>query len=258
MAAQCEISLSADDIDVLFGKDVKVFSLGVAGVSFAAMIPKERHITVSLIGPQVDQADLERFLQLPEVRAQLPPGWELPDHYCHCRPRLPTTAALNPVSDRLLVVGDAHVSRYLKNGLESAFMTASLAADAIMEGGVAREDLVRRYAKPCRRTFGWDNLCGRVLLGVHHLLGRAPRLAAAHLHAAMREQVSAGPKPLNRILWGMLTGDETYSALLWRALRPSLQWRLAVETLRALRGHTSPAGTSLSRDGGGWDEHVGD
>ncbi len=233
-AAQCEIPLSSEEIETLFGNEVKALSLGIPGVSLAAMIPKERHVTVSLIGRDVGQRHLERFLQLPEVRAHFPPGWQVPDNYCHCRPRLPITAAQNVVADRVLVVGDAHVSRYLKNGLDSAFITASLAAEAIIAGGVGRENLVRRYVQPCRRVFTWDNLCGRALLAVHHLLGREPRIAAAHLRFAALEQQRSGPKPLNAILWGMLTGDEPYSVVLRRALSPSLQLRLAWAAMKAL------------------------
>ena len=103
-----------------------------------------------------------------------------------------------------------------------------------MAGGVGRNNLVRRYVQPCRRVFVWDNLCGRALLAVHHLLGREPRIAAAHLRLAALEQHRSGPKPLNAVLWGMLTGDEPYSVVLRRALNPSLQLQLARAAVKAL------------------------
>jgi flavin-dependent dehydrogenase len=234
MACQGEIPLTSAEIDACFGNEVKVLAVNIPGVRLAVMVPKQRHVTASLIGPQVGEAHLRRFLQLPLVRALLQPGWEPPDTFCHCHPLLPVSVARHPVTDRLLVVGDAHTSRYLKNGLDSAFVTASLAADAILSGGVSAEHLSRSYARQCRRIFEWDNRCGRIMFGVHALLGKTPRLAAAHLRLAQREQQGDGRKPLSRVLWGMLTGDERYCTILRLSLDPGLQARLGWESLKAL------------------------
>jgi flavin-dependent dehydrogenase len=256
-ACQGEVSLSAQDIDRLFGNEVTVLALDLPGVSLAVMVPKERHVTVSLIGREVGQSHLERFLRMPQVRGHLPAGWELPEHYCHCHPRLPVTAALNPVTDRVVVVGDAHVSRYLKNGLISAFETASLAAQAILFGGVSRANLVRQYVNPCRRMFIRDNRYGRALFGMHALLGRTPSLAEAHLRVALREQEGPEPRPLNRILWGMLSGDERYGPILRQCLSPGPQLRVAGEIIkptRAARPWPSSPAAEQSEEGAKADD----
>jgi flavin-dependent dehydrogenase len=240
MACQGEIPLPADEITRCFGNEVKVPMVNLPGVRLAVMVPKQRYITASLIGREVGEAHLRQFLRMPQVRALLPPGWEPPETFCHCHPRLPVSLARHPVTDRVVVVGDANASRYLKNGLDSAFITASLAADAILSGGVGRENLQRAYAGPCRRLFGWDNACGRFMFAVHALSARSPRLAAANLRVARREQLRPGPRPLNRILWGMLTGDESYATVLKLSLDPRLQARLLWARFVALLGPPPP------------------
>jgi len=239
MAAQCEVPLAPADIDRLFGNDVHVLAGDLEGVIVAAMVPKERHVTVSLIGPWVGQAHLERFMQRPEVLRLLPEGYRMPERYCHCHPLLPITGARNVVADRTLVVGDAHISRYLKNGLDSAFTTAEAAARAIVEGGVGRDALVEQYVRPCRRAFVWDNRCGRVLFSAYRTLGRRPRLTRRICVAA--QDASGSPTPLRSIAWGLLTGDEPYAALLRQALSPRLHWHLAVGAARGLRAKDTGA-----------------
>jgi len=240
MACQGEIPLPAEEITRCFGNEVKVLMVNLPGVRLAVMVPKQRHITASLIGPEVGEAHLRQFLHMPQVRSLLPPGWEPPETFCHCHPRLPVSLARHPVTDRVIVVGDANASRYLKNGLDSAFVTASLAADAVFSGGVSREHLRRSYAEPCRRLFEWDNRCGRIMFAVHAMWRKTPRLAAAHLHLAQREQLRPGPRPMNRILWGMLTGEESYATVLKLSLDPRLQARLAWARLTALLGPAPP------------------
>jgi len=233
MAAQCEIPLPSAEIDRRFGSDIHVLAVGMEGVIVAVMVPKERHVTVSLIGPWVGQAHLERFMRQPEVGRLLPEGFHMPERYCHCHPLLPITGARNVVADRIVVVGDAHISRYLKNGLDSAFTTAELAAHAIIEGGVDRTSLVEWYVKPCRRAFVWDNRSGRILFSAYQALGRHPSLTRRICAAAQDESDSAAP--LRSIAWGLLTGDEPYAALLRQALSPRLHWHWAIGATRGLR-----------------------
>ncbi len=226
-AAQCELPTATDEGADGFGGEVKVLSLGLPGMRFAALVPKRRHVTVSLIGLDVSHETLEGFIRRPEVRKWFPDGWEPPAEHCRCRPRLPLGAARNPVHDRLLVVGDACAARYLKNGLDSAFVTATLAAEAILAGALDRASLVRAYQEPCRRVFGADTACARLLFAALNTVARAPRISAAHVRLAARELERGACGPLCSILWGLLTGDEPYGALLRRAAGPAVLPRLA-------------------------------
>lgn len=227
IAAQCELPLPEEEIDRGFGNEVRVLSLGISGMRFAALVPKRKHVTVSLIGRDVTHETLEAFIRRPELRRHFPDGWEPPEEHCRCRPRLPLGSARHPVHDRLVVIGDAHTSRYLKNGLDSAFLTATLAAEAILAGDLSRAGLERAYVQPCGRLFTRDTRCARLLFAALHCVGKMPRVAAAQVRAAESELERGGPGPLCSILWGMLTGEELYSALLGRALSPRVLWRLA-------------------------------
>jgi flavin-dependent dehydrogenase len=234
IAAQCELPLPEEEIDRGFGNEVKALSLGTSGMRFAALVPKLRHVTVSLIGRDVTHETLEAFIRRPELRHHFPEGWEPPEEHCRCRPRLPLGSARHPVHDRILVIGDAHTSRYLKNGLDSAFLTATLAAQAILAGDLTRAGLERAYVDPCGRAFTRDTRCARFLFAALHCVGKTPRVAAAQVRLAERELERGGPGPLCSILWGMLTGDEPYSVLLGRALSPRVLCHLTRAGLAAL------------------------
>ena len=258
-ARQAEIPLDPEFIQDQLRNRVLIFAMGRPGLRFAAVTPKRRHVTVTLIGDNPDKAALEEVLRSPEVREHFPPGWEPPESYCSCAPRMPVSAADNPVSDRLIMIGDTSISRYLKNGIESAFYTAMWAARAICAGmgcdlgppapePAARppfsgETLRRRYVAICYGTYLWDNLFGRILFRLHDLISRSATMARAHLLVAQKEQGSGGrAKPLSEILWGLFTGSSSYRRILWKALSPRLQLRLLKATVvAAARGRHAPA-----------------
>lgn len=249
-ARQAEIPLDPEFIQDRLRNRVLIFALGRPGVRFAAVTPKRQHVTVTLVGGNPDKAMLEELLRAPEVREHFPEGWEAPERYCSCTPKMPISAARNPVSDRLIMIGDTSISRYLKNGIESSFYTARWAAHAICAGmsrdlgrdlpavpagppfGV--EALRRRYVSICYGTYARDNMCGRVMFRLHDLISRSTTMARAHLLVAQQEQRSGGlSKPLSEILWGLFTGSSPYRSILWKALSPRLQLRLLGATLAA-------------------------
>jgi len=252
-AAQCEVPYDALEADGAWADDVKVLSLGIPGVAIAALVPKTSHITVSLIGRDVREEHLERFLGHKEVRALLDQGHATSRRCCLCRPRLPVGAGRNVVADRVVMIGDAHTSRYLKNGLDSAFVTASLAAEALLSGGASRANLMAGYVDPCRALFYRDNKWGWLMLAGHHAQGRVPWLARAQIDAAQRELAGSRRPRLNSALWGLLTGDEPYRDLFRRALHPRVSFEIGRSVGRAVlrrRGPQWPAGVAPEGLGG--------
>lgn len=234
-ACQAEIPLDEAFIREAFRGQIKIFNLGLPRIRFAALTPKQRHVTVSVIGKQVNRRDLEGFLHHPRVRCHFPPGWQVPADYCCCYPRLPVTAARRPFAERLVLIGDADISRYLKDGIGSACHTAMLAARTILHAGLGREAFRRYYYRPARRKYAWDNLAGKILFRYNDLISRVPLLAAAHLRLAQREQRGppGRPRPFNDLLWYMFTGDSPYLATLRKGMSPGLWGRLPGEVLRA-------------------------
>jgi flavin-dependent dehydrogenase len=242
-ARQAEMPVDPDSMPQPIRDRMVIFALGWPSIRYAAITPKRRHVTVTLIGQDPSRQDMEEFLDSPTVRRHFPPGWAPPERYCSCAPRLPTTAAANPVHDGLVVIGDAHTSRYLKNGIESSFYTAMWAAKVIAQGRTSAAELAKHYVGLCRRTYVRDNAYGRLLLRAHDMIAGSTVIARAHIEVAREEQGTArGGKSLTEVLWGTFTGSMPYRTILRKAASPRLQLRLA----RALVA-TALAGGTRSR-----------
>jgi len=96
-ACQAEIPLDAGYISEAFRNEITIFALGLPRVKFAALTPKEQHLTVTLIGERVRLDDLESFLEHPLVRSRLPTRWQMPSRICFCFPRFPIACAHRPL-----------------------------------------------------------------------------------------------------------------------------------------------------------------
>jgi len=166
------------------------------------------------------------------VRSLLPPGDVLAERYCRCRPRIGITPARKPLTDRLVIVGDASCSRYYKNGLESAFVTAQLAAEAAFNSGVSASAFHRAYLRRVKQTLVTDNLYGRLLFQIHDVASRHKLLTQTYALVASSEQEDDPVARLARqILWDMFTGNVPYRTIFFRGLNPRLQARLTRTTL---------------------------
>lgn len=226
--SQAELPVEPAFIETTFGNEIKIFSLSLPGIRFGALTPKRGHLTATVIGTDCGREALERLLLHPRVRAHLPNGWTMPTIFCHCAPRLPVTAAAHPVADRLLLIGDAHIARYLKGGIGSALFTAQLAARAILAGDVSRRALEAGYLRPCRKQYVVDNICGRVLFRLNDVMSASPLLARAGHWLVEREQ--RYPRWQDRhhtqILWHIFTGDAPYRAILRTVFSPASLLRM--------------------------------
>jgi flavin-dependent dehydrogenase len=243
VACQAEMPVEADFSKRVLGNNIHVFAFGRKKINFLALTPKSNFITFSAIGPWVRMSDLEEALSLPELRPFLPEGWKIT---CHCHPRLPTTAAGRPFRDRGLLVGDACQARYMKSGIESAYFTSLFAAETCLVNGIAERDL-REYQRLCKKRFGIDNQCGKVLYAIQNAVTGKYRLARAHGLAIELEKIrkSRDKQVLANSLWSLFTGDEPYRSILKNLFRPSIQSKLIIAGLH-----------SLVRTRSGWRRHV--
>jgi len=234
-ACQAEVPLDEAFINEHYQGQIKIINLGLHRIRFASLTPKRRHVTVSVVGRAVTRRDLMELLEHSAVLKHFPPGWRCPDWVCACQPKLPVGAAAHPIAEGLVVIGDADISRYLKDRVGSAFFTAAQAAQAILEGAGSLEVLRKRYYRPSRRRFRADNWVGRLLFACNDLIARCPVMVAAFLAVTRWEQehLPPGRRPLNEFLWGMFTGDAPYRAALQAVLRPGVLVGLLRETLLA-------------------------
>jgi flavin-dependent dehydrogenase len=232
-AFQAELELGAEQIRDRLGNQIHVFSPGTSRIPFAVLTPKREHVTVSMIGSGgANASDLEELLAQPSVQRLLPTRDLLASPYCHCRPRIPITAARRPCTDRLVIVGDASCSRYYKNGIESAFATAQFAAEAAFDSGISEAAFEHHYLDRLKRTVIKDNAYGQLLFRAYDHMSQHRLLAHAY-HRVARSDSQKDPagRRARQILWDMLTGNAPYRTIFYRTLDPRLHGRLAIAML---------------------------
>jgi flavin-dependent dehydrogenase len=220
-------------------KMIHFFVLKQPDIRYIALIPKGEHVTITAIGEDVDVVATERLLRDSYMRDYLPPDWKLD---CHCHPRVALGAARLPYSERFVIVGDASDSRYLKNGVESALVTARLAVDCVINHGLTARDFEKHFWRRCSRVFGRDNIYGRMLFEIYDRVFPHPLLAPIYFAVLRSERNLKRPGALlSNALLAAFTGDQSYKRILLRALNPRLAARMMGRglTLAATRVKTS-------------------
>jgi flavin-dependent dehydrogenase len=216
------------------GNSMHVFLLNLPRLEFAALIPKGDYVSLCLLGEEIDRGLLASFLAAPEVRGCMPAGWQAEAHACKCAPRMNVGWKGLPYADRVVLIGDAGVSRLYKDGIGSAYRTAKAAATAAVLEGVSKEDFRLRYAPACR-AIARDNALGRLVFQVVRQFQQRRFARRALLRVVAREQ-RAGIRraDMSTVLWDTFTGSAPYREILLRALRPGLLARLTAEMIAAL------------------------
>jgi flavin-dependent dehydrogenase len=203
---------------------IHFFVLKQPDIRYVALIPKGEHVTITAIGEDVDVAVAERLLRDSYMRDYLPHDWKLD---CHCHPRVALGAARLPYSERFVIIGDASDSRYLKNGVESALVTARLAVDCVINHGVTSRDFEKHFWRPCNRVFGRDNIYGRMLFEIYDRIFPHPLLAPVYFAVLRSERKLRKPGALlSNALLAAFTGDQSYKRILLSALNPRLAARM--------------------------------
>jgi flavin-dependent dehydrogenase len=214
--AQDEIHMPGES----FKHNIHIFFDHPKGLIFGALIPKNRYVNISLLGHNLPVDAVAQFLKRPEM-SRLP---EQPDGLlCGCKPKVSVAPAHGFYADRFVAVGDAAVTRLYKDGIGSAFITAEAAAATAVRRGVARQDFSAGYLPACE-AIARDNFYGRLLFRLWELARQVPGIRKAWMRAAVSEsQLPFAQRLHTRVLWGMLSGDESYRAMFWHVISlPSL------------------------------------
>lgn len=207
--AQNEIHLPAGMND----NSVHIFFQHPPELIFGALIPKGRYANISLLGKGLPHDALPDFLEDAELWALLRAE---PDLLCGCSPRVSISSAAGYYADRMVVVGDAAITRLYKDGIGSAFTTARAAARTAVLRGVSREDFSAGYSQVCRST-AVDNLYGRLLFRLWALIRRSPAALDSWRQMILMEGgLPASDRVHTRALWGMFTGDESYRKIFFQ------------------------------------------
>ncbi|HUU28911.1 MAG TPA: NAD(P)/FAD-dependent oxidoreductase [archaeon] len=234
-ALQAEYRIADDFILQRFGNEIKIFTLGLSPIRFGVITPKLGHITVSLIGEKLTLEHLELFMRHPRVKEHLPSSLVLAGPICCCAPLFPITDGGRLAAPHCIIIGDAAVSRYYKNGIESALHSAELAARVLVEYGPGEAAPLRRYySRKVKAAFRLDNSMGRLLFRMHDWISHLPSMTRAYLDLAGTDRGSKGHsrRQLRWILWNMFTGDAPYKKIFLHCLDPGMLSHLILTTLR--------------------------
>ena len=202
-------------------------------IEMSSLISKGRWITVVLLGPSVDNAApsrhldvIRRFLELPHIRRLLP-GRATFTPVCVCNPNMAVGISRNPFGHRVALVGDMVVSRLYKDGIFSAYETASALADCILDTGIDRASLKRGYW-PAVRRFERDNRFGAVVFLLNRVIFSRRVLSRIFYQAVLTERKTKPEheRRLANILWRIASGDDTYRRILASMCHPATVWTI--------------------------------
>ena len=200
-------------------------------IEMSSLIPKERWMTVVLLGKSVDEARpteyleiVKGFLGLPHIRRLLPGEVNLKP-VCLCHPNMTVGMARNPFGHRTAVIGDMAVSRLYKDGILSAYTTANALADCIFSSGVDRGSL-KMFYRPTVADLHGDNRFGKMVFFVTREVFSRPILSRIFYQSLLTERRNK-PRHKRRlagVLWKISSGDETYRRIFAETLRPRTAW----------------------------------
>ncbi len=216
---QCEIILNREYIEETFGNNVFVFALGKSELKFASITPKADYVTVNLVGRKdLTRKNLIDFLDHPTVKKLMPAKWRIPNNFCMCISKIPVTYAKHPFADRLVVLGDASISRSYKSGIESAFNMAKMSAYTAFKNGVSARSFMYGYFKPAKKLLARDNFYGLVMLKINDYISSNRQLTNRQVKFAKSTDDTKTANLINEILWNMLTGNVPYKEIFFKAM----------------------------------------
>jgi flavin-dependent dehydrogenase len=230
-----EIEVSADCPPVADG-ELHLFHLNERHLrlEMCSIIPKRAHLTVALIGRSVDEASepqqnlaiIHAFLAHRSV-APLLPADALRRVRCICSPRIVTGTARQPVGLRVAAIGDMAASRLYKDGVLSAYLTATALAHALVRHGLQSDALVTDYLRALD-DFRRDSASGRIVFLFYRALFSCSALSRVLYQAFASEIKSRAPgdRPIESIVWRIASGDDSYPNILRAMFQPETLWGL--------------------------------
>ena len=144
-----------------------------------------------------------------------------------CAPNMTVGAAARTIGERAAVVGDMAWARLYKDGIYSAYLTATALARAILGAGIDGKSLRAAY-RPAIKKLKRDNGFGRILFVLNRLVFSNPTLSRVLYQAVLTERKTKPERSrrLAAILWNIASGDDTYRAGLGAMFHPLAVWSI--------------------------------
>jgi len=236
--AIAEVELPDGEILQRLGDSIHLFLVPIKGMKFAAIIPKGNHVTVCILGKNLNTKFIKRFLNDPVV-TQVLPASVTEKLSCGCFPKMSTSAAKKPFTNRIVACGDAGSSRLFKDGIGAAYFMGKAAAKTAVFQGVSERHF-RRHYYPVYKSLITDNYFGRVLFTFTDMFKFIKILTRTMLGTVGKEQGRKnGRATLSDILWDMFTGSERYKKVFFRAISVRMFFDMFTQMVRALVKRTS-------------------
>jgi flavin-dependent dehydrogenase len=230
-----ELALGHEVVQEYMGSSMHMFLLNMPRLEFAALVPKGDFVTLVLLGENIDKELVENFLQTPEVKACLPPGWTLPEKFCHCAPKINIREAERPFIDRMVMIGDCGCSRLYKDGIGAAYRSAKAVARTAVFDGISAEDFKKHY-QPEYKHMAMDNAFGKVIFTITRLIQQFQFSRRAILNMVIEEQQQEGERRhMSNVLWDTFTGSAPYKDVFLRTLHPAFISHFLAKLITALR-----------------------
>jgi len=215
-----EFFLGEEVVEKHLGTSMHVFLLNIPRLEFAALIPKGDYVSLCLLGRDIDQPLVQAFINSPEVKRCLPPGWTLPQTFCHCSPKINLRCAPKPFADRIVFIGDSGASRLYKDGIGAAYRTAKAAANTAVFEGISSESFREHFLPVCKRIEN-DNRIGKLIFIVTREIQRRRFDRRGVLRMVSKEQRrKSGARHMSTVLWDTFTGSAPYRDIFLRTLHP--------------------------------------
>ena len=246
---QAEIMLGNDEIQRKIGDNIHVFIPKSKTIRYASLVPKEDYISLTVIGRQdANKEILSALSDLGNINEKV-----LVDKpACFCFPKIAVSPAKKPFTDRFVIVGDASFSRHYKNGIESALITAQLAAKTVVENGIDAASFSENYYKDARRKIISDNHYGRFLLKLNDIIASSLHRTRAQISLLNDAEKEEASKKLRFILWNMFTGNIPYKEIFKASLDLRMQIYLFGNVIRSIFGRKQKSSlcdeSSMTRD----------
>lgn len=228
---QTEIKCNSTFIREKFKSFIYIYNLGIQHIRFAAIVPKGEYLTLTIIGEKnINYQEILDFLKNQCIKEIIPRNWHFSTQHCHCFPNIAITSAKKPYTNRFAIIGDASCSRYYKNGIESAFITATIAAKTAINHGISEKDFEKWYWKKTRKL-RIDNIFGKLLFHINDNIVKFKLITESHLIIA--NSTGYASSVLREILWNMFTGNIEYYKIFIKILNPALHITIFISLITA-------------------------
>jgi hypothetical protein len=198
-----------------------VFLLDLPNIKFGALIPKQSHVTLVLLGSDIDKNIVEGFLDSAPVRGCFPPDLDLDQAIaCQCYPFINIRGAKLAHADRVVLIGDSSTSKLYKNGIGAAYITAKAAANTVIFHGISEHHFQKHFQPVCNKLQS-DNRLGRFIFALTSLIQKSGILKAAMLNIVIKEQgMRREKRKMSSMLWDTFTGSAPYNSIFYRFFNP--------------------------------------